>query len=71
MSREEGAAQKVDAGSRKKGHQDNGRKERVLTARYPRPQIPHFNAYESISPVILNRIILVILNRIILVIKLD
>ena len=59
MSRKEGAAQKDDAGSKKEGHQDNERKERVLTARYPRPQIPHFNAYESISPVILNCILLV------------
>ena len=58
MSRKEGAAQKVDAGSKKEGHQDNERKERVLTARYPRPQIPHFNTHESISLVILNCILL-------------
>ena len=59
MSRKEGTPQKVYAGSRKEGHQGNGRKEQVLAARYPRLQIPHFNTHESISLVILNRILLV------------
>ena len=58
MARKEGAPQKVNAGSRKEGHQGDGRKERVLAARYPRPQIPHFNTLESISLVILNCILL-------------